>query len=282
MPERQIYLFDETCFKCSEIITKQYSTSFSIGIRAFNKRFRYPIYAIYGFVRYADEIVDTLHGHNQRQLLADFKQNTFEAIRNGVSLNPVLQAFQLVVNSYGIEHNLVDQFLCSMGKDLDRKTYDAQAYREYIYGSAETVGLMCLRVFCGADGQLYCQLLPYACRLGAAFQKVNFLRDIKSDMDERGRVYFPGVDFKNFTLANKQLIEADIENDFDHALQGIRQLPEGAGMGVYIAYVYYRRLFEKIRKLPPAALLQKRIRINNGMKIMLYAKAALRHRLNKL
>lgn len=272
-------LFDETCFKCSELITQQYSTSFSKGIRAFDQRFRYPVHAIYGFVRFADEIVDTMHGHDQQKLMSRFRQETFDAIRNKISLNPILQAFQQVANHYGIQDSLIDDFLCSMEKDLDHKLYDADGYRQYVYGSAEVVGLMCLRVFCEGDEQQYQHLLPYACSLGAAFQKVNFLRDIKSDFEDRGRMYFPGIDFINFSPADKKTIETEIAQDFAHALQGIKLLPKGVRAGVYIAYSYYMRLFKKICRMPPRVILTRRVRISDTQKLLLYVQAMCRHKL---
>ncbi|MEY3678446.1 MAG: hypothetical protein RI924_587, partial [Bacteroidota bacterium] len=230
-----IELYDETCLECSKLITKKYSTSFSTGIRAFDKRFHYPIYAIYGFVRYADEIVDTFHEHDKTQLIANFRLETATAIAQKISLNPVLHAFQLVVNQYQIDQQLIEAFLKSMEMDLDKQTYDQQAYEEYIYGSAEVIGLMCLRIFCEGDDARYQALVGYARKLGAAFQKINFLRDIRSDYEERGRVYFPGVDFNSFTEQNKQAIEADIQIDFDEGLKGIRLLPLPCRQGVYIA-----------------------------------------------
>lgn len=272
-------LFDETCFKCSELVTRQYSTSFSKGIKAFDKRFRYPIHAIYGFVRFADEIVDTMHRHQQRELLNLFKAETFNAIQQSISINPILQSFQQTVNRYGIDQELIDLFLGAMEKDLDHKHYDATGYRQYIYGSAEVVGLMSLRVFCEGDDSLYQQLRPYAQSLGAAFQKVNFLRDIKADLDERGRRYFPGVDFNNFTPQDKELIEADILTDFEHALTGIKLLPAGAKEGVYIAYVYYYRLFKKICRLSPSVILTNRVRISDTLKTYLYLQAIFRQKL---
>jgi phytoene/squalene synthetase len=272
-------LFDETCFKCSELVTSRYSTSFSKGIKAFDKRFRYPIHAIYGFVRFADEIVDTMHQHRQRELLDTFKAETFRAIEQKISLNPILQSFQQTVNGYGIKTELIKLFLEAMEKDLDHKYYDTTDYRQYIYGSAEVVGLMCLRVFCEGDDQLCRKLQPYAQSLGAAFQKVNFLRDIKADLDERGRRYFPGVDFHNFTPQDKELIEADILADFEHALIGIKLLPEGARAGVYIAYVYYYRLFKKICRLSPSVILHHRVRISDTLKTYLYLQAMFRQKL---
>lgn len=271
--------FDETCFKCSELTTKRYSTSFSKGIKAFDKRFRYPVYAIYGFVRLADEIVDTFHQHDQRKLIENFRAETFIAIREKISLNPILQSFQQTVNHFRINEQLISDFLDAMDKDLVHKNYDTDGYHQYIYGSAEVVGLMCLHVFCEGDYALHQQLQPYARRLGAAFQKVNFLRDVKADLDERGRRYFPGVDFDNFTKYDKEQIEADISADFEHALQGIKLLPQGARTGVYIAYVYYYRLFKKICRLPASTILQNRVRISDTLKLFLYLQATCRQKL---
>ncbi|TFF40697.1 phytoene/squalene synthase family protein [Mucilaginibacter psychrotolerans] len=273
-------LFDETCFECSKLITEKYSTSFSLGIKAFEKHLRYPVYAIYGFVRYADEIVDTFYEHDQRQLIADFRTETFKAINAGISTNPVLQSFQQVVNQYGIERELIDAFLTSMIMDLDKTAYDEGGYKVYIYGSAEVVGLMCLRVFCASDGGLYNQLITKARSLGSAFQKINFLRDIKADYEDRGRTYFPGVDFGNFTAQDKTNIEADIKKDFDEALLGIKLLPKSARLGVYVAYVYYLQLFKKIRSTPAGIIMQKRVRISNARKLSLFLKARLHQKMN--
>ena len=273
-------LFDETCFECSKVITTMYSTSFSKGIMAFDERFRYPIYAIYGFVRYADEIVDTFHDFDKQELITDFRAQTFVAIRKGISLNPVLQSFQQVVNHYKIEDELIDAFLHSMEMDLDKTAYDKAGYEKYIYGSAEVVGLMCLRVFCENSETLYQQLVPMARSLGAAFQKINFLRDVKSDFEERGRTYFPAIDFNRFSEKDKQDIEADIEKDFDDAFQGIKLLPRSTRLGVYIAYIYYRQLFKKISSTPANVIMQKRIRVSDTRKMALYFKAILHQKLN--
>ncbi|WP_454801113.1 phytoene/squalene synthase family protein [Mucilaginibacter phyllosphaerae] len=273
-------LFDETCFECSKLITAKYSTSFSTGIKAFDKRYRYPVYAIYGFVRYADEIVDTFYDHNQRELIEDFRAETFKAIDRGISTNPVLQSFQQVVNQYNIEKDLIDAFLTSMKMDLDKTAYDDDGYKTYIYGSAEVVGLMCLRIFCENNADQYNQLVPKARSLGSAFQKINFLRDIKSDYEDRGRTYFPEVDFTNFTEADKQLIETDIKKDFDDALEGIKQLPNGSRLGVYVAYVYYLQLFKKIKATTALTIMQKRIRVSDTQKLGLYFKARLHQKLN--
>ncbi|MEL6251898.1 MAG: phytoene/squalene synthase family protein, partial [Bacteroidota bacterium] len=260
---------------CSKVITQNYSTSFTLGIKTLHKKFHFPIYAIYGFVRYADEIVDTFHGYDKKLLLDKFRADTYEAIETGISLNPVLHSFQSVVNEYNIDHELIDAFLYSMEMDLQKKEYSQDLYETYIYGSAEVVGLMCLYVFCGGDQAEYDRLKAPAQSLGKAFQKVNFLRDMKSDHEERGRVYFPGVDFHEFNLEEKVKIEADIQADFDHAYTGIVELPEGARRGVYLAYRYYLKLFHKITKLPPARILKERIRVPDKQKILILVRTYL-------
>jgi len=274
-------LYDEACFECSKLITKKYSTSFSLGIKTFDKRFRYPIYAIYGFVRYADEIVDTFHNYDQQQLIERFSDETFRAIKEGISTNPVIHSFQQIVNQYHIDHELIRAFLRSMAMDLDNKAYDKDTYQTYIYGSAEVIGLMCLRIFT-SDDALYQSLIPNARSLGAAFQKVNFLRDVKADYTERGRTYFPGIDFNNFTEKDKLAIEAEIKHDFDQALEGIKRLPVGTRLGVYIAYIYYLQLFKKISYTPASVILQKRIRVSDARKMSLYVKAVLQQKLNAI
>lgn len=275
-------LFDRTTFQCSKIITQHYSTSFSLGIRTLHPRFRYPVYAIYGFVRYADEIVDTFYDHDQQSLLEEFKKETYRALDEKISINPVLHSFQKTVREYVIEHELIEAFLRSMEMDLHQQVYDSAGYDDYIYGSAEVVGLMCLRVFCEGDDALYQQLKAPARRLGAAFQKVNFLRDIKSDYQERGRVYFPGVDFQQFSQSAKDYIEADIQQDFDAAYQGIIRLPAGARLGVYLAYVYYLRLFKKIKNCSAARIADERIRIPDNQKFVLLLGTYFRDRFNYL
>lgn len=239
-----------------------------------------PIYGIYGFVRFADEIVDTFHESDKRYLLDKFKKDTYEAIEQKISLNPVLHSFQEVVNKYNIELDLIEAFLKSMEMDLDNSNYDSELYDEYIYGSAEVVGLMCLRVFCANDSEQYDALKEDAKALGSAFQKINFLRDIKSDYNERGRVYFPNVDYNNFTEEDKSLIEKDISEDFDKGLRGIRNLPAGSKFGVYIAYIYFVNLFNKISSAPIEEVKEKRIRVRNRKKVYLLAKSAVKLRLN--
>ncbi len=275
-------LFTKTTLECSKLITEHYSTSFTLGIKTLDKRFHLPIYAIYGFVRFADEIVDTFEGFDKKILLSRFKSDTYVAIEEGISLNPVLHSFQLIVNKYKIDHDLIESFLHSMEMDLYYADYNQDGYEAYIYGSAEVVGLMCLRVFCEGNLAEYDRLKADAKRLGSAFQKVNFLRDIKSDFQERGRTYFPDVDFTNFTLADKKNIENDIQADFDAALRGILELPKGAKGGVYLAYKYYLRLFDKIKNCPASRIQNERIRVPDYQKMTLLASTYFQMRLNVL
>jgi 15-cis-phytoene synthase len=275
-------LYTKTTLECSKLITEHYSTSFTLGIKTLDKRFHLPIYAIYGFVRYADEIVDTFEGYDKKTLLSRFKSDTYVAIEEGVSLNPVLHSFQLIVNKYKIDHDLIESFLHSMEMDLYYADYNQEGYEAYIYGSAEVVGLMCLRVFCEGNLEEYDRLKADAKRLGSAFQKVNFLRDIKSDFQERGRTYFPDVDFTNFTLEDKKLIENDIQADFDAALRGIMELPKGAKGGVYLAYKYYLRLFDKIKNCPASRIQNERIRVPDFQKLTMLASTYFQLRLNVL
>jgi phytoene/squalene synthetase len=246
----------------------------------FERKLHQPIYAVYGFVRYADEIVDTFHGYDKKELLDRFRQDTYHAIEAGISLNPILHSFQLVVNRYHIERELIDAFLNSMEMDLYFNQYNDSRYHEYIYGSAEVVGLMCLRVFVDGDDQMYQRLREPARKLGSAFQKVNFLRDMKSDYAERGRVYFPGVDYNLFNGETKAAIENDIQQDFDEAYEGILALPRCAKLGVYLAYVYYLKLFQKIKQSAPKQVLQERIRVPNQYKAALLVKSYVKHQLN--
>jgi 15-cis-phytoene synthase len=272
-----VALFDQVCLKASKHTTYSYSTSFSLGIRSLDKRFHAPIHAIYGFVRFADEIVDTFHGFDKQDLLRRFREDTYRSIAEGISLNPILHSFQRVVNTFHIEAELYDTFLDSMAMDLTDTAHDQQSYETYILGSAEVVGLMCLRVFCEGDHALYAKLKPSAMKLGAAFQKVNFLRDLKDDHQNLGRTYFPGIDVSRMDAATKAQIEEDIQHDFDEALIGIRQLPKGARFGVYIAYVYYLNLFRKIKALPFDRILKERVRVRNRRKIALLTTSYLRH-----
>lgn len=262
-------LYDKTSLKCSKNVTNAYSTSFSLGIKVLARRFHHPIYAIYGFVRYADEIVDTFHQHDKSALLKDFRKATNLAITEKISLNPVLHSFQLVVNKYHIDHSLIEAFFESMAMDLEHISYDDLKYRKYIYGSAEVIGLMCLQVFCDGESQKFQELKEPARRLGAAFQKVNFLRDMHSDLTDLGRLYFPNVDSRSFDEKTKMQIEIDIKSDFQAALRGILQLPKGAGIGVYLAFIYYKKLFMMISKCSVSQMMKKRIRVSNYMKMWL-------------
>ena len=275
-------LFYEVGHACSRITTEKYSTSFSSAIRLLHKDLRTPVYNIYGFVRFADEIVDTFHNYDQKSLLTEFKLQTYDAIDKGISLNPILQSFQETVNQYGIARHLIDAFFTSMEQDLYKLEYDKQTYNEYIYGSAEVVGLMCLYVFCEGDQKMYESLKPYAQSLGAAFQKVNFLRDLKADTQTLERMYFPGCNFLSFTETEKRQIEADILNDFEHAYDGILKLPMKARFGVYVAFKYYMTLFNKIRKVKAKRIMEERIRIPNYSKAMILAKAGVRSQFNML
>ncbi len=275
-------LYDQATLECSKVITTRYSTSFTLGIKTLAKKFQDPVYSIYGFVRFADEIVDTFHDHDKKVLLERFKNETYTAIEEKISLNPVLHSFQLVVNKYNIEKELIDAFLKSMEMDLHHKDYNEGNYNTYIYGSAEVVGLMCLRVFTDGDNNYYEELKEPARRLGAAFQKVNFLRDIKSDYFDRGRIYFPGVDFTQFKNNEKKAIESDIQEDFDAAHEGIMKLPKGARKGVYLAYVYYLKLFQKIRKLSASTIMNKRIRIPDGRKLILIIPVIIKNSFGKI
>lgn len=273
-------LYIKNNLQISKLTTRNYSTSFSLGVRMLNRRIQDPIYAIYGFVRYADEIVDTFHDYPQEQMLDEFIGQTYQAIERSISMNPILDSFQYIVNTYGIERNHIDAFLKSMRMDLDYTDYDEQLIKDYIYGSAEVVGLMCLRIFYHDDDEQYEALKPYARKLGEAFQKVNFLRDINSDYQERGRTYFAKMSNNGFTPEVKNEIERDIENDFREAYQGIRKLDKKVRFGVYLAFIYYRRLFKKIRQSEPNAVMNGRLRIANSLKLYLLFKAYLRNSMN--
>jgi len=275
-------LFDKVSLKCSKLTTQAYSTSFSLGIRCLEKELRDPIYSIYGFVRFADEIVDTFHDHNKSALLKQFTEDTYRAIDEKISLNPILHSFQYAANTFKFERELIDQFLKSMEMDLALTSYDQKGIEEYILGSAEVVGLMCLRVFCKGDEQMYQQLKPSAMKLGSAFQKINFLRDLNADFNGMGRSYFPGVDLTHFTEETKKEIEDDIAKDFNAGYEGIRKLPRSARFGVYVAYLYYMALFEKIKNTPCHIVLQSRIRVRNRRKISILAYSYLKHQLNLL
>lgn len=274
-----IQLFHNLSEKCSQLTTEEYSTSFASAIRLLHNDIRKPVYNIYGFVRFADEIVDTFHDQDKPELLQQFKAETFAAIHRGLSLNPILHSFQLTVNRYKIDHQLIEAFFLSMEMDLHKRIYSRTDYHEYIYGSAEVVGLMCLYVFCEGDQTLYAQLKPAAQALGSAFQKVNFLRDIKADYHDLNRMYFPGIDFGNFTPVMKAAIEADIALDFQRAYNGIVQLPWKARFGVYVAYKYYLSLFLRIKRIQASRILRERIRVPNYLKALIVMRAGLKNQL---
>ncbi|MEO5684484.1 MAG: phytoene/squalene synthase family protein [Chitinophagaceae bacterium] len=274
-----MHLFHRVSERCSRDTTEQYSTSFFSAIGLLHKDLRQPVYNIYGFVRFADEIVDTFHDFDKADLLAEFKKETYQSISRGLSINPILNSFQKTVNEYGIDAGLIDAFFKSMEMDLSKTYYDCEDYKEYIYGSAETVGLMCLYIFCGGNAEKYETLKASARSLGAAFQKVNFLRDVKADYDGLNRIYFPGCDFKNFTSGDKSKIEEDIQADFNEAYAGILRLPVEARFGVYVAYKYYQSLFKKIKRVQPAMILDQRIRIPNYSKALIIIRAGVKNRL---
>ncbi|MDG1262526.1 MAG: phytoene/squalene synthase family protein [Flavobacteriales bacterium] len=273
-------LFDDVSLACSVKTTKSYSTSFSMGIRFLDKQFRDPIYSVYGFVRFADEIVDTFHDYDKEKLLNKFEEDTWAAIEDKISLNPILNSFQWAYHKFNIDKEHVVTFLKSMRMDLDKSYYDREGYEDYILGSAEVVGLMCLRIFVEGDDTSYNHLKPYAKSLGAAFQKINFLRDLHADYLDLGRAYFPGLEVDKFDEKTKQAIEAEIEADFKKAYIGIVQLPKKARLGVYVAYVYYYRLFVKIKNLPSNRILEERIRIPNQRKVALFVGSYVKHSFN--
>lgn len=273
-------LYDKNAIKCSRLTTKAYSTSFSLGILCLHKELRDPIYSIYGFVRFADEIVDTFHHYDKKSLLESFKKETYKAIDEKISLNPILQSFQLTVHQFNIDHILIEQFLNSMEMDLNEKTHNQKSYEEYILGSAEVVGLMCLKVFCNGDSASYDQLKPMAMRLGSAFQKINFLRDLKTDYEGMGRSYFPGVNLDVFDDISKSKIEESIAEDFREGFKGIQQLPKKSKLGVYVAYLYYLSLFKKIKNTSSEYVMKKRIRIRNRHKFSILFFSYLKHQLN--
>jgi len=266
--------YENTCVKISKKLTEAYSTSFSWGIKAFDPKYREPIYSIYGWVRVADEIVDTFHQANKKQLLDKFKLDTYEAIESGVSTNPIIHSFQKVANKFNIGKDLIDAFLLSMEMDLEETSYERKSYDLYIYGSAEAVGLMCLKVFCNGESTKYNELVHSAKMLGSAFQKVNFLRDINSDLTDRKRIYLPDVHHEMLiNNTNKKSLEVEIEEEFHEALHGIKKLPIGVKLGVYSAYLYYLMLFKKIKRLDVKQLMSKRVRISNFYKFYLFLKS---------
>lgn len=270
-------LYDLAAAKTSREITRLYSTSFTWGIRALHPQLREPVYSIYGLVRVADEIVDTFFDVDQARMLDELEQATYQALERGMSVNPVLHAFQQTARRYGIDRPLLQAFFNSMRMDLSLQRHDADSFQQYIYGSAEVVGLMCLKVFCHGNEQLYEELAPQARKLGSAFQKVNFLRDLNSDYRQRGRMYFPGVSFEALNQQTLRALADDIENDFDAAIKGIRRLPPQARMGVYLAYLYFRSLLKKIRNSPPRKVQEQRIRITNFGKLWLWLQVCVRN-----
>lgn len=275
-------LFDTVSVKCSKLTTTSYSTSFSLGIKLLDKQFRDPIYSIYGFVRFADEIVDTFHDYNKQYLLDKFRKDTLEAIEQKISLNPILNSFQKVVHQFNIDMPLITTFLDSMEMDLNKMEYDKALYDKYILGSAEVVGLMCLKIFTNGNQELYDQLEYYAMKLGAAFQKINFLRDLQADYHVMGRTYFPGINFETFNETEKVKIERDIEADFSMEYEGIKQLPKNSRFGVYIAYVYYYALFKKIKNTPAHRIMNERIRVPDNEKYSLLLRSYVKHSLNMI
>lgn len=275
-------IFDKLSADCSKMVTKRYSTSFSLGIYFLSAKLRNPIYAIYSFVRLADEIVDSFHEHDKACLLSKFRRDCFEAIDDRISLNPVLNSFQQAVNKFNIDRELIDLFLQSMEMDLQQEHYTPEKYDKYILGSAQVVGLMCLQVFTEGDREQYQKLKGSAMKLGSAFQKVNFLRDLKADYLMLNRSYFPNVDLSSFSDEEKKMIEAEIEAEFDLALDGIKQLPASSGSGVYLAYVYYKQLFNKIKKITADKVMSKRVRISNTHKIGLMCDSLIRYKTNTI
>jgi len=273
-------LFDQVSQKCSKLVTRNYSTSFSLGIFFLNRKFHDPIYSIYGFVRFADEIVDTFHDYDKKQLLDRFREDTYKAIEEGISLNPILNSFQQVVRKYDIQHELIDTFLHSMEMDLDQTAYSQAGYEEYILGSAEVVGLMCLKVFVEGNEKHYEELRPYAMKLGSAFQKINFLRDLQADYQQLGRAYFPGINMDHFDEQVKLEIEADIEKDFRKGFEGILKLPKSSSFGVYVAYVYYFALLKKIQNTSSSSIMHQRIRIRNEKKLALLLRSYVKYNLH--
>jgi len=277
-------LFDQVSFDTSKLVTKKYSTSFSLAVKMLSPTIRSAIYNIYGFVRFADEIVDTFHDYKKEELLDDFEKEYYKALENGISLNPILNSFQATVKRYNITDDLVKSFLKSMRADLSKTAYETQEeYNEYIYGSADVVGLMCLKVFVDGDDEKYNELKNAAMRLGSAFQKVNFLRDLKDDFELLNRSYFPNVDLTSLDTESKDLIIQEIEDDFDFAFNhGILKLPVEAKFGVYMAYRYYRRLLKKLNSVPSSEIIETRVRISDPMKINLLARSYVKYKLNMI
>ena len=276
-------LFDKISEECSKNVTKSYSTSFSLATKMLSSNIRQDIYNIYGFVRFADEIVDTFHSYNKKELFSRFVDDLNYSLIEGISLNPILNSFQKTVNKYNIDKSLIDAFLKSMEQDLEKKKYKSlKEYKDYIYGSADVVGLMCLKVFVGGNSDDFNRLKPYAMSLGSAFQKVNFLRDLNDDYKKLNRIYFPGIDYKTFNEDAKNNIMIDIEKDFSNALKGIDMLPNNSKFGVYAAYKYYKRLLRKLDRASYLQIKSKRVRVPNYQKVDVLARSYVRYRLNIL
>ena len=274
-------LFDTVSQDCSRLVTHAYSTSFSLATKMLDASIRSHIYNIYGFVRFADEIVDSFHNHNKKYLLDNFEADLFISIKDEISLNPILNSFQLTVNTFEIDHDLIKAFMKSMRLDLEKSIYKTQAeYEEYIYGSADVVGLMCLKVFVKGDHEIYDKLQKPAMALGSAFQKVNFLRDLKDDFQELERNYFPNVDFKNFNESSKIRIINEIETDFETSLNGIYRLPKEARFGVYTAYKYYSKLLDILKRTPSINIQSTRIRVASYQKMIVFVRCYLKYKLN--
>ena len=276
-------IFDEVSYSCSEKVTKTYSTSFSLATRLLSENIRKDIYNIYGFVRFADEIVDSFHDYNKSELFDDFSIDLEKAIRNKIHLNPILNSFQHTFHKYKIDKDLVDAFMKSMRMDLTKKKYNTvEEYKEYIYGSADVVGLMCLKVFVQGNDKLYTKLKKNAMKLGSAFQKVNFLRDLKADKEDLNRTYFPNTKFEKLSESEKNEIINDIEDDFKMGLEGIKELPLDAKFGVFMAYRYYNQLLKKLKKTPATEIINRRIRVPNLKKIELLTRSYVKYQLNLL
>ena len=272
--------FDEVSIKCSKIVTKQYSTSFSLAVKMLDKSIRDAIYSIYGFVRFSDEIVDSFHNFDKEKLIDDFEKDYYRALESRISLNPILNSFQHTVRKYEIDDALIQSFLKSMKLDLKKRKYTDNEYNEYIYGSADVVGLMCLKVFVKGDQEKYDSLKDSAMKLGSAFQKVNFLRDLKDDYEELNRSYFPNINVKELNNDSKKAIIQEIENDFKEALVGIKKLPKEARFGVYTAYIYYLSLLRKLKRTPAENIIKTRIRVSNPFKILLLTKSFVTYKAN--
>ena len=276
-------LFDTISFECSKNVTRTYSTSFSSAVKMLAPTIRQDIYNIYGFVRFADEIVDSFHDYNKEDLFAMFEKDLEAALQNKISLNPILNSFQHTVHKFKIPESLIDSFMKSMKMDLVKTNYATDdEYKEYIYGSADVVGLMCLKVFVNGDDAKYQELEQSAMRLGSAFQKVNFLRDLKADHEDLSRTYFPNTDLNQLDEVSKNEIISEIEADFEAGYKGIVGLPLEAKFGVYTAYIYYKKLLSKLKKTPSAEIKNTRIRVSDYQKFQLFAKCYFTYKLNSI